>query len=548
MHDVKQLLPFFAGLSLLAVLFVGCEPEPEQCRSNADCIGTDICHNGKCSRSSEPVPDAGDAGDAGVDTDDVDGQSNACGGSTRLSNQPGAPCGPCNLDEFVCEDADAVTCSGETLCPEMAIVTTLATEVTAHGATLHGRIQGLTVPPQADHGFCWGRGRAPDHEGECESLGAVEDVGEFSFTTETLLPGRTYHVRAFSTDTEGVHTYANRVELMTLAPTLDELTAGSDDSRHVLLTWDEMEGASTYVIWRDGEELETVTTNLFQDTTASPGTLTAPTDPVATGQTNGVTLQWSGSTGEPANEFHEYAVSVVYPNLTSELSSTAEGRRAAPPVQNYQVKIGDGAWQTVATTSFSDSNAPPPSITAGTASVEAGNNTVLLQVSGSSADPGPDVEYQIRAVGQGHASPAVSVTGARTTGALQYQWERSLDDTTTTFEPIAGATGPGAEVAPPALGETRHYRVRLSAPGAADVFADAGPFTRAGLPTVALGQTTGITVTGATLNAELTSTGSPPPTDHGFCWGLSTAPSLDVSSDAQCEGLGARTQTGPFSY
>lgn len=39
---------------------------------------------------------------------------NACGGCAVLAAAPGSPCGRCNLDAYVCDGTDAVTCDGDT--------------------------------------------------------------------------------------------------------------------------------------------------------------------------------------------------------------------------------------------------------------------------------------------------------------------------------------------------------------------------------------------------------------------------------------------------
>jgi len=42
--------------------------------------------------------------------------TNACGGSTSLPNPPGDVCGPCGLDQYVCDGTDATICDGATFC------------------------------------------------------------------------------------------------------------------------------------------------------------------------------------------------------------------------------------------------------------------------------------------------------------------------------------------------------------------------------------------------------------------------------------------------
>jgi hypothetical protein len=41
---------------------------------------------------------------------------NACGGCSVLADEPGEPCGPCDLDQFVCSGTESTVCDGNTPC------------------------------------------------------------------------------------------------------------------------------------------------------------------------------------------------------------------------------------------------------------------------------------------------------------------------------------------------------------------------------------------------------------------------------------------------
>lgn len=61
------------------------------------------------------VPDGGTEAGGGVEiaVGCPDGSvSNGCGGCAPLSHSPGEPCGPCGLDEIVCQGPDLVECLG----------------------------------------------------------------------------------------------------------------------------------------------------------------------------------------------------------------------------------------------------------------------------------------------------------------------------------------------------------------------------------------------------------------------------------------------------
>lgn len=540
-------LPLVAVVATFCLAAVsGCGEDPRGCETNADCAAGQICSSGQCMFLGG-FADAGD--DAEVDGNtDSGGFLNPCGGTTTLDVAPNGRCGPCNLDRYVCDGTDTVVCDGDTICPEIAIVTTLPSNVGAEHATLEGRIQALTDPPQTDHGFCFSRTPNPDHDDTCHSLGLVSETGEFSFTVETLRPGRRYYVRAFSTDTQGGHTYVNEVSFTTLAPSLAQIEVTSDSPEHVRISWEALENSPRYIVLRDGEELANQTGLRFDDARASPGSFGPPTDLVATGLTNGVSLQWSASTSSPG-AMHGYTVIARYPDADSAPSPLVEGRRASPPVQNYQVRVSGGAWQTVATTSFSDASAPAPSIVAGSARATLEEATILLEATGVGTEPGADVDYEVRAAWSALTSEPVSIRGARIAGPLAYQWQRSTSETSDAFEDLEGAQQPSSSVPAHSAGTLRHFRLRLRAPGAEEVIVDAGSIIGEALPTVTTSAPTQVTTSGAILQGNISAPGYPLPSAHGFCWSTISTPNhaMEQDGDALCSDLGPVIETGAFS-
>jgi alpha-tubulin suppressor-like RCC1 family protein len=89
----------------------------------AQCIGVacgadETCLQGECVDARDAWQGDGDAGigDGGTTPDCEGGPVNACNGCGVLDVEPGTPCGPCDIDEYVCSGTDTVVCSGQSQC------------------------------------------------------------------------------------------------------------------------------------------------------------------------------------------------------------------------------------------------------------------------------------------------------------------------------------------------------------------------------------------------------------------------------------------------
>lgn len=486
-----------------------------------------------------------------------DDNQNACGGTTSLSQTPGQSCGPCDLDVVVCESADTVICSGQTPCPELIFETTAATNITATSATLTGVLNEVPLEPVPEHGFCYGHDIIPDHStGDCVSLAEPTALGPFETTVATLLPGRTYAVRAyFVHDSETI--YGNLEEFTTLSPSPTELTATDGESTdYVTLSWTAIDGASAYVVYRDGQEVATVDaadfTGSYDDTEAQAAA--APEAPANLTATTGdfddfVRLSWEESLVAAGPE-HSYEVVALYPDAESDESDSDTGYRAAYEVTSYELLGDDGIWLDVGLVlTHDDMQAPEATIEAGQAQASQGQyvDHVALSVSGVDSQAGAEVTYQVRALSAaGESTASDEATGHRGIGALSYQWQRSIADDDADYADISGATTAAYDdTEAPADGSGRYYRVLIDAGGAqAQLSAGARGF-RAAEASLITGDATDITEISATLHGSLTSPGAPDPTDHGFCWSTTSQPSLGLSD---CESLGATSTTGAFSH
>jgi len=258
------------------------------------------------------------------------------------------------------------------------------------------------------------------------------------------------------------------------------VSATSDREDLVRVSWQAVDSALGYHIYRDGSKLTTgngVTTTSYDDSViggptaqwAAPSGLTASTN-----DQQKVVLSWTAPT-RPTGPAGSYQVQAVNPSGTSALSGTASGRRARPALISYEVET-HSSWfdlQSLSTI-WNDLNGPSGVITPGTIVATKGDHRAhtKLNVSGHSVSP-KSVVYRVRGILEGGAKTPTSAiaTGARAVGALTLQWERSSTAVSTSaFAAIATATTVEfLDTAAPNNGEKRWYKLRLSASGAPEV-------------------------------------------------------------------------------
>lgn len=489
----------------------------------------------------------------------IDEDVNACGGTEVLVANPGVVCGPCNLDVWQCDGEDAVACSGETPCPELMMNTLEATDITATSAILHGEITELPLDPVTEHGFCWGTQSAPgEGNGDCESLGEIDTPETFSLAVDELAQGTTIYVRTYAVYDE-MTVHGNQVGFSTEAPQPTGVTATDGVySDRVVVEWASADGAVEYAVLRDGQEIGRTSATTLDDYDADESSL--PTQPANLEASSGtytefVRLSWEASQVSDGASA-DYQVVAVYPNVDSPASAMATGFRGAYPVENYQVSVGGGAFVDVGLIlQWDDVDAPQSVITPNMAQATQGEYTayVALSLTGTVEIDVDSETYVVRAVNaRGEGPESDSASGERGIGEVEYQWERSADDSDSGFGPLGGAadTTYNDEDAP-ADGSGRYYRAELSAAGAQTTHTDGVRGFRGVLPEVAASAPSAVTTTTATLNGEVTSVGVPDATAHGFCWGTASEPSHDdlgdPALDTECDDLGGASDPTTFS-
>lgn len=239
----------------------------------------------------------------------------------------------------------------------------------------------------------------------------------------------------------------------------------SADAQKIRLSWNAGAlQATSWIVFRDGMQLATLSgsTREFDDTTCAPGSLNGFDASATRAMPQGIELEWNVPSSSAGPEF---TYSVRAQLASGDLDSNmATGRRTAPALTGFTVTRADGGWSFTPTeTVYLDTAPPSPTVnfTALAASAEPRdqNSSVVLRVSESMTRTITDVNYTVRAEASAGISAEVMVTGDRGGNRVEYQWQRSLDDSPTTFVDLPYVKGKLWLDPDAVLGEGRYYRV-----------------------------------------------------------------------------------------
>lgn len=375
----------------------------------------------------------------------------------------------------------------EGIVDDISIETLPVQDISANGATFYGSVKGLSGEGAEDHGFCFSH--ADDAE-VCSSLGALTEPGDFSLAADGLLPGRNYDVRAYAV--VGAKTFDGaRVEFTTPAVEVTGFAASAGEfAEHVRLSWEMIEGAETYVLYRDGLEIAQVdgAQNEYVDEGASAGEGLSEVTGLTASQgdfADHVLVKWEPVVSAPGAS-HSYQMLAKYPDLESGKTAGIDGYRKGFEVKSYEVSRDGAAFVEVgAQAEYQDFEATAGEIIAAQASASNGTHLqhVVLNVVGEHSVKTSDTTYVVRAVSEVDGQPVIGpesaeVRGFRGVGEVKLQWEHSSNDIN--YTSISGATTKtyhhtGAYED----GTPRFYRVRFSAPGAENVYSDVVSGSRA---------------------------------------------------------------------
>ena len=259
------------------------------------------------------------------------------------------------------------------------------------------------------------------------------------------------------------------------------LSASDDQARWVQLSWEGVEGATEYEIFRDDNRIAAVeaTTREYLDSGAeSPAAPGAPTNLQATeDRSDGVEVSWDFAM--PASgRTHQYRVRAIFGDVQGELSEAVEGARA-PFAVSFEVRGDGGDWIAAGEEgSFLDEEAPYGEVTApGRARASKGGHLdrVFLEIRDLESLAGPSVAYEVRVVDGEHPEVVAGpVSGRRGSATPPLRWERSSGTSPAGYSEVSGAgSAPFSDLLAPADGSTRYWRARLEVPGFAAVYTEA---------------------------------------------------------------------------
>lgn len=246
-------------------------------------------------------------------------------------------------------------------------------------------------------------------------------------------------------------------------------TEGTDDD-HVAISWEEVEEADQYRIYRNGTPVNIVNApeTSYDDSDVSAGKVGAPSEVSATTDDHEeVHITWEPPT-DNEYEKHEYEVASIHlgEDYESALSEHDVGYAGAPQMTgDYEISIDEQNWiATDADDEHVDEDAPAPELDPGVAQASSGTfpDKVVLQLNGAESVETP-VGYRVRALTDGDpGSASETVYGARDGGTLTYQWERSAGEEDTDYSAIEGATSATYEdTEAPGFEGPRYYRCQV---------------------------------------------------------------------------------------
>ncbi len=255
------------------------------------------------------------------------------------------------------------------------------------------------------------------------------------------------------------------------------ITASDGTSANAVeVRWDASDGASGYRVWRDGVAIAEVTSQAFDDDGASGGGVPPPPTGVVASQdlVDRIEVSWSRPTAA-AGATHTYTVTAFNSAGESSFGQGDGGFRAAFPITSYELAVDGGAFTDVGDVdTYADLSAPSRVIVPGVAAASKGDSLafVALSLAGTTTTPAAERSYAIRginAAGAGEASdPVFGLRPIDGSGAISYQWQRSLLDADIDYTDIPGATMEHDIDTMASTSGPHWYRCRISAAGATD--------------------------------------------------------------------------------
>ena len=357
-------------------------------------------------------------------------------------------------------------------------------------------------------------------------------TGAFTRSLTGLPTGDTIYARAYAHNSEG-YAYGAEVNFLTkpAAPTNVSATDNTYTDL-VRITWTKSTGATGYRVYEGSNNIGGLLGDVatYDDSAAPAGTISnAGTVTASDGaQPDYVILSLAGeATTQGASR--TYKVVAVNGTGNSDDSSTDTGYRGVAAI-TYQWQMSDadsdaGYNTNVGTTDPRNATEAIAGIVTpgtGSASDGASEDHVVLSLAGESVAEGAGRYFQcvVSATGASN-SPQISNSdrGYRTTGSLNYQWQRSAGDSNGSFGAIGGATtDPYNDTGAPADGSGRWYYAEVGASGTTTQYSTHDRGYRLGPPSVTTNAASSVEETTGILNGEITATGHINAITRGFEW------------------------------
>jgi hypothetical protein len=541
--------------------------------------------------------------------------------------------------------------------PETATVETHtpATSIEATTAYVEGHVTADGGASVTDRGICYSTSTNPTTASDHVHNG--NGLGTFNTQLTGLSAGTTYHTKAFAINSVGT-AYGAEVDFLTKPAAPTGVSATENSATNVTVSWTASTGATNYYVLRDAVSISAGNVTSYADTGATAPLITVGTTVASDGTSatqtslslsgtsvaNGTTYtykvkannssgnstdsstdtgyrlatalsyQWQRSSGtgdsgygdiggatastyndtaapapaitagaavaadgsssentglslsgtsvaDGAGRYYKCTLTSAGASNTPTASVSNSGYRGATALtyQWYRSSgTGDSGYSTIAgatASTYSDTAAPAPTVTAGTASASDGTSTdyVTLSIAGETGVNGAARYYLCNLVSTGASNTPSNTTtnsGYRGTTTLTYQWLRSASDSDASYSTIAGGTtDPYNDTGAPSDGSTRYFKSTVSMVGASssNTTANSGYRISTAIPTVVTLSAANINTTTVTLTGNITVATSNA-TARGFAWGTvsnTTAPSSNQAPPASYTSSNVTTGSYP---
>ncbi len=342
---------------------------------------------------------------------------------------------------------------------------------------VYGDIHSRGTPAVTLFGACVATHPTPTLADTCTGFVVAAGSDTFAVNFYNIPPGGNYWVNTYAEGAEGV-TYGNVLPFEQVAVRVSGAQATTTRSDGVAVTWNHANGAVDYEVLRDGVAIAVTSDLSYFDADAPTWplpnvdllSLAATTD-----DPHQVDVSWVAPTPTPGITASYTVVARNSVGAASPASVQTTGSRGPIPVTATRIEVAPDAG--VATefnlngaATYADLNAPPGSVSVGTATASDGVTEagVELLVLNATSTLGATVSYRVQLENDMGTIWSEPVSGNRTPQGFTIDWERSIDDSPTGFSSIGRFGAAVVDHGAPLDGAGRWYRARVRAAGTVD--------------------------------------------------------------------------------